>query len=75
MDDFKSELKEVKALLNSYFSKKKMDGSSQPKSTVPSFADIARQLAVTEKVIPPKLRGSGTPISSQVPVHRWAQIC
>ena len=30
MDDFKSELKEVKALLNSYFSKKKWMGLLSP---------------------------------------------
>ena len=43
--------------------------ASQPKPAVHSFAEIAEQLAMNDKVIPPKLRGSGRP--SQVPVHRY----
>ena len=48
-----------------------MNVSSQPKPAVPSFADIAKQPTINDKVLPPKLGGSGRPTSSQVPVHRY----
>ena len=73
VDDLKSELKEVKALLQVSIPifQKIMDMSSQPMPAVPSFADIAKQPAINDKVLPSKLGGSGRPISSQVPVHRY----
>ena len=48
-----------------------MDVSSQLKPAVPSFADIAKQPAINDKVLPTKLGGSNMPIFSQVPVHRY----
>ena len=48
-----------------------MDVSSQPKPAVPFFADIAKQPAINDKVLPPKLGGSGRHIFSQVPVRRY----
>ena len=73
VDDLKSELKEVKALLqaSSPIFQNSVDGSSQPKPVVPSFADIAKQPAINDEVLPTKRGGSGRPIFSQTPVHRY----
>ena len=73
VDDLKSELKEVKALLQVSIPifQNSMHVSPQPKPAKRSFADIAKQPAINDKVLPPKLGRSGRPISSQVPVHRY----
>ena len=62
VDDLKSELKQVKALLqaSSPIFQNNVDGSSQPKPVVPSFADIAKQPAINDEVLPTKLGGSGS---------------
>ena len=71
--DLKSELKKGKALHQALIPifQNNIDESSQPKSAVSSFADIAKKPAINHKVLSSKLGGSGRPISPQVPVHRY----